>query len=233
MNFYLLDFFGKLVRILFVSMISLFHSFTLTTNSLTASNTVIHKSLNANNKLIEHTTVVNYNSKLPSNISKVITKGIDGVVYVDESRQEKVLREMTPEVVEQGTGDQGEYTGRLSGYGPDCPGCSKVGNVACRTREGKKHSLINDGIYYKDSEFGEVRILSAAREKFPCGTIIKIDNGRVEPYYAVVLDSGASMVKAWKKGTVWIDLAYASSAAARGGNTSGMNVKFSVQRWGW
>lgn len=233
MNIYLLDLLGKIVRILFVSMISLFHSFTLTTNSLTAANTTIHKSLNANNKIIEHTTVVNYNAKIPSTVSKVITKGVDGVIYVDEQKQEKVLREMKPEVVEQGTGAQGEYTGRLSGYGPDCPGCSKVGNVACRTREGKKHSLVNDGIYYNDSEFGQVRILSAARDKFPCGTVIKIDNGVVKPYLAVVLDSGASMVKAWKKGTVWIDLAYESSAAVRHGNTSGSNVKFSVQRWGW
>ncbi len=233
MNIYLLDVLSKIVRILVVSMISLFHSFTLTTTSLIASNTTIHKSLNANNKVIEHTTVIRYNEKVPSTISKVVTKGIDGVVYVDEKKQEKVLREMTPEVVEQGTGAQGEYTGKLSGYGPDCPGCSKVGNVACYTREGKKHSLIHDGIYYHDTEFGQVRILSAARDKFPCGTVMKIDNGKVEPYLAIVLDSGASMVNAWKKGTVWIDLAYESNAAVRYGNTSGSHVKFSVQRWGW
>lgn len=233
MNIYLLDLLSKLVRIVFVSMISLFHSFTLTTTSLAASNTVIHKSLNTNNKLIAHTTVINYNAKMPSTVSKVTSKGIDGVVYVDENQQEQVLRVMVPEVIEQGTGAQGEYTGRLSGYGPDCPGCSKVGNVACYTREGKKHSLVHDGIYYTDTEYGQVRILSAAREKFPCGTIIKIDNGVVEPYFAVVLDSGASMVKAWKNGSVWIDLAYGSSAEARAGNTSGKNVQFSVQRWGW
>ncbi len=233
MNIYLLEILSKIVRILFVSMVSLFHSFSVSTTTLDASNTVINKSLNANNRIIQHTTQVTYNSKLPSNISKVITPGVDGVVFVDELNNQKVLRGMVPEVVEQGTGDQGEYAGKLSGYGPDCAGCSKVGNVACYTREGKKHSLKYDGIYYNDYQYGQVRILSAAREKFPCGTIIQIDNGKVEPYYAVVLDSGASMVNAWKKGTVWIDLAYASSAAARAGNTSGSNVKFSVQRWGW
>ena len=233
MNIYLLELLSKLVRILFVSMVSLFNSFSVNTTTLNATNTVINKSLNANNKIIQHTTQINYNAKIPSNLSKVITPGIDGVVYVDENNNQKVLREMVPEVVEQGTGDQGEYDGKLSGYGPDCAGCSKVGNVACYTREGKKHSLKYDGIYYNDYQYGEVRILSAAREKFPCGTIIQIDNGKVEPYYAVVLDSGASMVNAWKKGTVWIDLAYGSSAAARAGNTSGSHVKFSVQRWGW
>lgn len=233
MNIYLLELLSKLVRILFVSMVSLFNSFSVNTTTLNATNTVINKSLNANNKIIQHTTQINYNAKLPSNLSTVITPGIDGVVYVDENNNQKVLREMVPEVVEQGTGDQGEYVGKLSAYGPDCAGCSKVGNVACYTREGKKHSLKYDGIYYNDYQYGEVRILSAAREKFPCGTIIQIDNGKVEPYYAVVLDSGASMVNAWKKGTVWIDLAYGSSAAARAGNTSGSHVKFSVQRWGW
>lgn len=233
MNIYLLELLSKLVRILFVSMVSLFNSFSVNTTTLNATNTVINKSLNANNKIIQHTTQINYNAKIPSNLSKVITPGIDGVVYVDENNNQKVLREMVPEVVEQGTGDQGEYVGKLSAYGPDCAGCSKVGNVACYTREGKKHSLKYDGIYYNDYQYGEVRILSAAREKFPCGTIIQIDNGKVEPYYAVVLDSGASMVNAWKKGTVWIDLAYGSSAAARAGNTSGSHVKFSVQRWGW
>lgn len=233
MNIYLLELLSKLVRILFVSMVSLFNSFSVNTTTLNATNTVINKSLNANNKIIQHTTQINYNAKLPSNLSKVITPGIDGVVYVDENNNQKVLREMVPEVVEQGTGDQGEYVGKLSAYGPDCAGCSKVGNVACYTREGKKHSLKYDGIYYNDYQYGEVRILSAAREKFPCGTIIQIDNGKIEPYYAVVLDSGASMVNAWKKGTVWIDLAYGSSAAARAGNTSGSHVKFSVQRWGW
>lgn len=233
MNIYLLELLSKLVRILFVSMVSLFNSFSVNTTTLNVTNTVINKSLNANNKIIQHTTQINYNAKLPSNLSKVITPGIDGVVYVDENNNQKVLRDMVPEVVEQGTGDQGEYVGKLSAYGPDCAGCSKVGNVACYTREGKKHSLKYDGIYYNDYQYGEVRILSAAREKFPCGTIIQIDNGKIEPYYAVVLDSGASMVNAWKKGTVWIDLAYGSSAAARAGNTSGSHVKFSVQRWGW
>lgn len=233
MNIYLLELLSKIVRILFVSMVSLFNSFSVSTNTLTASNTVINKSLNVNNKVVAHTTTITYNSKLPSNVTRVISEGIDGVVYVDDENNEKVLREMTPEIVEQGTGEQGEYVGRLSGYGPDCPGCSKVGNVACYTREGTKHSLKYDGIYYNDYEYGEVRILAAARDKFPCGTIIQVDNGRVAPYYAVVLDTGGSMINAWKKGTIWLDLAYSSSAEAKLGNTSGTNVKFSVQRWGW
>ena len=112
MNIYLLEILSKIVRILFVSMVSLFHSFSVSTTTLDASNTVINKSLNANNRIIQHTTQVTYNSKLPSNLSKVITPGVDGVVFVDELNNQKVLREMVPEVVEQGTGDQGEYVGK-------------------------------------------------------------------------------------------------------------------------
>lgn len=233
MNFNLLSIITNLVRIFFVTMVSLLNSFTLSTGSLMATNTVINKSLNSNNKIIKHTTVTNFNAKLPSNIKRVVKTGVDGVVYIDETNNEKVLREMVPEVVEQGTGDQGEYVGRLTGYGPDCPGCSKVGNVACYTREGTKHSLISDGVYYNDSEYGQVRIAAAAREKFPCGTIMKIDNGRAAPYLAIVLDTGGTMRKEWLQGRVWVDLAYESNAAVRNGNTSGKNVKFSVQRWGW
>ena len=94
MNIYLLELLSKLVRILFVSMVSLFNSFSVNTTTLNATNTVINKSLNANNKIIQHTTQINYNAKIPSNLSKVITPGIDGVVYVDENNNQKVLREM-------------------------------------------------------------------------------------------------------------------------------------------
>ena len=94
------------------------------------------------------------------------------------------------------------------------------------------HSLINDGIYYEDEEYGSIRILSAA-SAFPCGTIIEVDNGNGEPFYGVVLDRGGSMNSAWKNGTVWIDLAYASSADAKVGGITGTNIKFDVQRWGF
>ena len=48
---------------------------------------------------------------------------------------------MVSEIIEIGTGPLNQYIGTLTGYGPDCPGCSAVGNVACRTREGKIKKL--------------------------------------------------------------------------------------------
>lgn len=126
-----------------------------------------------------------------------------------------------------------QYTGRLTGYGPDCVGCSKVGNVACRTREKKAHSLINDGIYYTDKEYGKVRILAAATSKFKCGTIVVVTKPGMQPFTGIVLDTGGSMRQAWAKGNVWMDLAYSSNAMAGSDKLTGKNIKFSVQRWGW
>ena len=126
------------------------------------------------------------------------------------------------------------FTGRMTGYGADCAGCSKVGNVACRTKTGTKHSLTNDGMYYTDDQYGKVRIVAAAREKFPCGTIVEIIKSGQEPITAVVLDTGGSMNSAYAKdGTIWFDLAYVTQADAKVGGVSGFNYQFNVKRWGW
>ena len=124
-------------------------------------------------------------------------------------------------------------TGKLTGYGPDCAGCSGRGNLACKTAKGTKHNLYNDGIYYNDSTFGQVRIVAAAIQKFPCGTIIEIVKAGQQPITAVVLDRGGSMNSAFSKGTIWIDLAYGSTADAKVGGVSGLNYQINVKRWGW
>ena len=100
------------------------------------------------------------------------------------------------------------------------------------TKEGKKHSLTNDGIYYKDSTYGDVRILAADNSGFPCGTIVKVNNGKQE-FTGIVLDTGSSMRTAWSNGTVWLDLAFATQNDAKSAGMSSNNAKFVVQRWGW
>lgn len=146
---------------------------------------------------------------------------------------ENITVKNQPSTIEKTNVSLAEYTGSLTGYGPDCAGCSKVGNVACRTREKKSHSLINDGIYYTDKEYGKVRILAAATTKFKCGTIIVVTKPGMEPFTGIVLDTGGSMRKAWENGNVWMDLAYASETMAGSDKLTGKNIKFSVQRWGW
>lgn len=175
-----------------------------------------------------------YISNMPKDAEPVVlTEGINGLDYTYDGLTYTHLSDKTNEVLQVGTGKEGTYTGKLTGYGPDCPGCSTVGNVSCRTREGTNHSLINDGIYYTDTVYGKVRIIAADNTAFPCGTVIKIDNGHLNEFYAIVLDSGSSMRSAWANGNVWIDLAFSSQADARVGNVTSSNTKFNVQRWGW
>ena len=75
--------------------------------------------------------------------------------------------------------------------------------------------------------------MAAARDKFPCGTIIDVDTG-LETITAVVLDTGGDMIKAWRNsGTVWMDLAFATESDARNNMSTRNGVKYTVKRWGW
>lgn len=230
MNIYLIQVVGNFVNFLSVTILSLFG--VLNSVDTEIKNSDVTKNSYIENQTINYTTIYQYNDKLPSNITKVLVEGEDGVIYVNNyDNTQIVLKEVVNEVIEVGTGDQGIFEGRLTGYGPDCPGCSTVGNVSCRTREGINHSLINDGTTYVDQDFGEVRILAAATSAFPCGTIIAVDNKILEPFYAIVLDTGYDMRKAWNNGAVWFDLAFESQASVT--NVSNAKALFSVQRWGW
>lgn len=182
----------------------------------------------------EHEVITKYNKKLPSNIKNVIVEGVDGVSYVDKDGTVKVLKERVDEIVEVGTGKYGEYNGITTGYGGDCPGCS--GTVACRTREGKYMNLFKDGVYYQDQQFGKVRIVAADHQLFNCGTIIEVDNGKQEPFLAIVLDTGIDMRKAWRnEGIAHLDIAFVTQKdpAVYSVTTKNNGAKFSVQRWGW
>lgn len=230
MNIYLIQVIGNFVNFLVVTVLSLFG--VLNSVDTEIKNSDVTKNSYVENQTIAYETIYQYNSKIPSNISKVLVQGEDGIVYVNNyDKTQIVLKEVVNEVVEVGTGDQGYFYGRLTGYGPDCPGCSSVGNVSCRTREGNNYSLINNGTTYIDQDFGEVRILAAATSAFPCGTIIAVDNGILAPFYAVVLDTGYDMRNAWSNGNVWFDLAFPSQASVS--NVSNAQALFSVQRWGW
>ena len=181
-----------------------------------------------------HEDTIKYNSKLPSNKRNVIVEGVDGVSYVDIDGTTKVLKERVDGIIEQGTGHYGEYSGITTGYGADCIGCS--GTVACRTREGKNHNLINDGIYYKDQQYGDVRIVAADNSLFSCGTIIEVNNGRQKPFLAIVLDTGIDMRRAWRnQGVVHLDVAFKheSDPGTYDVTVKNNGAKFSVQRWGW
>jgi len=164
----------------------------------------------------------------------VISKGVNGLDYTYDGLNYVHLSDVKNEVVQVGSGKPGNYSGKLTGYGPDCAGCSLVGNVSCRTREGKNHSLIYDGLYYSDIEYGSARILAADHLEFPCGTIVKVDNGVLEEFVGIVLDTGSAMRGAWRnEGVVWMDLAFTTQKEALTGGATSYNTQFKVQRWGW
>ncbi len=79
------------------------------------------------------------------------------------------------------------YKGKITGYGPDCYGCT--------TLETASGMYIGGGnIYYQDSIFGRIRIV-AADKRYPFGTIVRISNLSIyqESILAVVLDRGGAI----------------------------------------
>lgn len=108
--------------------------------------------------------------------------------------------------------------GTITGYGPDCSGCS--GNTA------SGHNL-HESIYYEDSEFGVVRIL-AADKSIPFYSIFRVSGiAGMDPFIAIVLDTGGNV--GYDKGTLF-DLAFESEAGGVIPLTS--NVTFEMLRSG-
>jgi hypothetical protein len=234
MNIYLLQLIAKWVGVLFMSFVSLFDMSGYNEKSLEVSNLNFRKSSDIVNQVISYDTKYIYNSNLSSDTKLVRQAGENGIVYVGTNGTENIIvKNMVSEIIEIGTGPLNQYIGTLTGYGPDCPGCSAVGNVACRTREKTKHSLITNGTTYVDTQFGELRILAAAHEKFPCGTVMEVNNGRGEVFTGIVLDTGGTMRQAWKNNTVWVDLAFSSQAEAAKAAVTSRNTTYNVKRYGW
>ena len=106
--------------------------------------------------------------------------------------------------------------GKMTGYGPDCYGCS--GYLA-------NGMYVGDGtIYYNDSEYGNVRIVAGDR-KYKFGTIVKINDSML----AIVLDRGGS-IGIGKK--FLFDLLYSSEADATHHGVM-KDVKFEILRNGF
>lgn len=149
-------------------------------------------------------------------------------VKEEENKTEESVKDNKPAEVNDAV-----FVGKMTGYGADCAGCSGVGSLSCRTADGSRHTLSENGEYYNDSAYGSVRIVAAALEKFPCGTIVKIDHPALGSFYAVVLDTGGSVNRAWANGTVWMDLAFRTESDPSIYSTTSSNTTYSVQRWGW
>ena len=170
-----------------------------------------------------------YSDDLFYDEERVISEGSDG--YKLEGT-DTIIIEPINRVIEIGRGPISISYGSTTGYGADCYGCS--GNVSCSTSYGA-HNLLRDGVYYNDSRYGNVRIIAADNSLYSCGTIMEIDNGVMDPFMAIVLDTGGAMRDAWSNGNILIDIAFPyeySNGINDATNRSG-NVKFKVYRNGW
>jgi len=76
--------------------------------------------------------------------------------------------------------------GELSGYSPECRGCTGYTSSGQYVGEGN--------IYYNDKTYGNIRIV-AGDYSLPLGTVIKIGSSRVSstPITAIVLDRGGNI----------------------------------------
>lgn len=111
------------------------------------------------------------------------------------------------------------FGGQLTGYGPDCKGCSGI------TAYG--YDVSNGHIYYEDATYGSIRIV-AADKKYTFGTVVRITAPNVssEPFIAIVLDRGGGI-----KGT-HLDLLYSSESETKVVGRQ-KNVTYEILRNGW
>ena len=191
--------------------------------SLTSKVEVVHSltpELDANiiQNIVPYETYTETNPELPFMEQKVVQKGINGLTVLYNGVKVEVQKPQA-EVIQVGEKVISTFVGSMTGYGPDCVGCSG--------RVGAGQDVRNGNIYYEDKQFGKIRII-AADKKFPYGTIIRINNSRVseEPFLAVVMDRGGAI-----KGNK-IDLLFESEDAVPGITTQ-KNVTMDVVRLGW
>lgn len=123
------------------------------------------------------------------------------------------------EVLQYGQTNPVIFKGTMTGYGPDCVGCT--GKVSCPPR----NDVRNGNIYFNDNDYGTIRIV-AADKNIPCGTIIKITDSNISSeMIAIVLDRGGAI-----KGTL-MDLLMPSEGSAS--SFGRQHVTYEIVRWGW
>ena len=109
------------------------------------------------------------------------------------------------------------YVGALTGYGPNCYGCSGI------TSSGYN---VKNTITYVDSEYGEIRVL-AADSSIALYSIVRISNvPNMDPFIAIVLDRGSNV--GFGKGTLF-DLLFEDESQALHKTD---NVTFEILRYG-
>lgn len=125
------------------------------------------------------------------------------------------------------------FSGTVTAYGPDCVGCSGVTASGYRVADNIGGVITSTTTTYYDDTFGELRILAAATNKFPFGTVIRISGGRIDGYInGIVLDRGVAMSNAWSNGKVLVDLMFETEKSYEVHEFGRQDVTFEVLRYG-
>lgn len=163
----------------------------------------------------EKTEVVTYNINSARSVQAVhlVSK------YNPQVEEVKIVTTFA-EVLKYGPTNPVKFKGVMTGYGPDCAGCSGV--TGCAPSQNVK----NGNIYFKDNTYGKVRIV-ASSSSIPCGSIVKISNSTLSKgaITAIVLDRGGAV-----QGTKMDFLEESEKKALRVGKQI---VTYEIVRWGW
>lgn len=166
----------------------------------------------------ENSVVINNFNTVKALSSSVLNPIENKINHTENMVYQKVF---SIQELNQYKGKKIEFMGTLTGYGPDCVGCSGI--VGCNPYQNVK----NGNIYYQDETYGKIRIL-AADKSIPCGSIIKISNyDFIEgEFYGIVLDRGSAI------NGLTMDLLYESeSETVKVGRT--YEINFKIERWGF
>lgn len=208
--------FGTVIKILTIVTFAVYASLTSKIEKVSS----LEPGLNADvtQSVVPFETIEELNENLDFMERRTVQTGINGLT-VEYNGIKIEVQKPQAEIVEVGEKFIETFTGSITGYGPDCNGCSG--------KLGSGRDVRNGNIYYEDSKYGTLRII-AADKKYPYGSIFRISNSRVleEPTLAIVLDRGGAI-----KGNK-IDLLYKSQNSIPSGVTQN-DITIDIVRLGW
>ena len=153
-------------------------------------------------------------------IEVVVEEDVDRENSAKDEKEDIITEEVSSAPQETISDVLETQVGSLSGYGPDCVGCSGFLASGIDVRNGN--------IYYSDSTYGNVRILAGDRP-YPHGTIGRVKGSRLSEFIGIVLDRGGAFVFGMSH---FFDLLYKSSAEALKNEVS-YNATFEILRYGY
>lgn len=151
---------------------------------------------------------------------EVVVEDVDRENSAKDAKEDIITEEVSSVSQETISDVLETQVGSLSGYGPDCVGCSGFLASGIDVRNGN--------IYYSDSTYGNVRILAGDRS-YPYGTIVRVKGSRLSEFIGIVLDRGGAV--GFGKSHLF-DLLYRLSAEALKNEVS-YNTTFEILRYGY